>query len=404
MKLAYSAYDKAGNAHADLIDAVDSTEARDKLRQRGLFVTRISEEDDADPRVEQAQTPRGGAFLKELALWSRQLSVLVGSGTPLAKAMIAIERQATSDKWRSLLADLRGKVEQGTPLATAMSHNPATFNGVVQNLIAAGESSGQLDVMLARVASITRQQLKIRRSLIGALVYPSLLIVVGIGVTTLMLVGVLPRFSGLFETLDVPLPPTTKILVALSEVIRSYWWVISLLIMGAAVGLFFTITSPGSKRTLDGFVIRLPYLGKIVQNLATAKIARLLGIMLESHIPLLEALQLTKQSTGNALYADLMANAEAAAVCGESISAVFAGSTLIAPSVSEAVSHGEQNGKIGPILSDMADFLDEENDVVVKTAMNLLEPAILVLMGIVVGFIAVSMFLPLFDLTAMAGG
>lgn len=404
MKLAYSAYDKAGNAYADLIDAVDLTEARDKLRQRGLFVTRISEEDDADPRVEQTQAPRGGAFLKELALWSRQLSVLVGSGTPLAKAMIAIERQATSDKWRSILADLRGKVEQGTPLATAMSHTPATFSGVVQNLIAAGESCGQLDVMLARVASITRQQLKIRRSLIGALVYPSLLIVVGIGVTTLMLVGVLPRFSGLFETLDVPLPPTTKMLVALSEVIRSYWWVISLLIMGAAVGLFFTIISPGSKRALDGFVIRLPYLGKIVQNLATAKIARLLGIMLESHIPLLEALQLTKQSTGNALYADLMANAEAAAVCGESISAVFAGSTLISPSVSEAVSHGEQNGKIGPILSDMADFLDEENDVVVKTAMNLLEPAILVLMGIVVGFIAVSMFLPLFDLTAMAGG
>jgi type II secretory pathway component PulF len=218
-----------------------------------------------------------------------------------------------------------------------------------------------------------------------------------------MLLGVLPRFASLFESLNAALPPTTELLMWLSEGLQSYWWAVLIGLIGAVVGARIYFGTAKGRRTADAVAVRIPYIGVMVRSLATARIARLLGVMLEARVPLLEALVLTKDSTSNYLYTRLMTRAVDAATRGESVSSVFSRSPLINASVSEAIRHGEKNGQIGPILSDMADFLDEENQVIVKTAMGILEPLILIVLGMVVGFIALSLFIPLFDLTATAG-
>lgn len=405
MKLAYKAVDKAGTPTANIIEAASKAEANDKLRQQGLFVTEMTENVAeaaflaADPRSKSAS----GRNVKGLALWSRQICVLVRSGTPLAQALIAIEKQTEPGPWLDILKDVRDHVEEGLSLTESMSRHPDVFDEVTRSLIAAGESSGQIGPMLDRVATLLRQQLTTRRALTGAMVYPALLTVVGVAVTLVMLLGVLPRFSSLFESLNAALPPTTELLMWISEGLRAYWWGALLLIAATGIGGRTYFRTPGGRRAVDNIAVKLPILGKMVRSLATARIARLLGVMLEARVPLLEALVLTKNSTTNLLYSQLMTLAVDSCTRGEAISSVFSRSTLITPSVSEAIRHGEQNGQIGPILTDMADFLDEENQVIVKTAMGVLEPLILIVLGIIVGFIALSLFIPLFDLTASAG-
>jgi type II secretory pathway component PulF len=338
--------------------------------------------------------PRARGALKPVAIWSRQLSVLLRSGTPLAQALQAIEKQTAEGAWRTVLSDVRERVEGGTPLSAALAAHPRHFDGVSENLIAAGESAGQLAAMLERLAAITRQQLKVRRALRGAMVYPALLLTVGVAVTAVMIVMVIPRFTQLFQTLDAPLPPTTQLLVGLSDILRSHWWAVLGGVAAIAVALRLAASSAGGRRLIDRGLVTVPLIGPLTRSLCTARVARLLGVLLESRVPLLQALRLTRRAAGNSLYA----------TGGEPVSTVFARSALMSPTVAEAIHHGEHNGQMGPILSDMADFLDEENEAVVKTVMSVLEPLILIVLGSVVGFIAFSLFMPLFDLTSMTGG
>ncbi len=389
----------AGKIATDTMVATSAEEAEATLRRRGLFVTEIVEE----PKVSGGAKLSGGRRVKNLALWSRQLSMLVRSGTPLAQAMGAVERQCTEGPWRTVLRELREKVEEGKSLSDAMSARAELFDDVTRSLVAAGESSGKLGDMLDRLARLIRQQLQTRRAIVGAMVYPALLIVVGLGVTLVMLLGVIPRFAGLFESLNASLPPTTEFLVVVSNAFHTYWWILLGVIVITGVGLKIYLSGSHGRRMIDLWATRIPYAGIVVRGFATARIARLLGVMLESRVPLLEALKLTQYATGNGLYADLIGKSLEAATRGEQISSVFSKSALIIPSVSEAMRHGEQNGQVGPILVDMADFLDEENQAILKTAMTMLEPLILIVLGVVVGFIALSLFIPLFDLTAQAG-
>lgn len=404
MKLLYKAYDKQGNVVVDHIEAANADDARERLRKDGLFVSALSE-NNVRAEVAPVTAAKGGrgARLRRVAIWTRQLAVLVRTGTPLAAAMTSIERQVAAGPWRDILSDVRRRVEEGQALSDAMGEHFTSFDDVSRSLVAAGESSGLLGEMLERVSSITRQQLKTRRTIVGALVYPTLLLAVGFAVTLSMLLFVMPRFSKLFDSLGMPLPPVTEALMQVSVLLRSSWWIGLIALAVAVIGSRFALSSPSGRRATDAFVVRVPVVGRIVRSLATARIARLLGVLLESHVPMLESIELTRRASTNSLYADLMGDAETAATRGEPISGVFSRSHLISPSVSEAMHHGEKNGQIGPILSDMADFLDDENEAVVRSAMSILEPVILVVLGVVVGFIALSLFVPLFDMTSMAG-
>jgi type II secretory pathway component PulF len=295
-------------------------------------------------------------------------------------------------------------VEEGASLSAAMEQFPQYFDPICRSLISAGESSGKLEPMLDRLAKLVRKQLQIRNAITGAMVYPTLLIFIAIGVMVVMLTFVLPRFAGLFATLDTPLPPTTKLVMWMSDAVRGYWWAILIGLGAAGAALKFWLASPAGKLAFDQFSVKAPIFGVIVRSFATARIARLIGVQIDSHVPLLEALALTKSATGNSLYAQLIASAEDAATRGQPISVAFTDSPLINPSVAEALRSGEQTGQVASLLLNIADFLDEENDTTVRSLTSIIEPIILIVLGVIVGFLAISMFLPLFDLTSAVQG
>lgn len=396
MRFAYKGYDRGGKAVADTVEASDRASAGENLLQRGVFVTELKDLGGSSSR-------RAGGP-EHVAVFFRQLSVLVGSGTPLVDALHALERQTPEGPWRGVISAMRQRIEEGAQLSEAMAAHGKCFDGVCQSLIAAGESGGRLDAMLQRLALLTRQQVRIRKTVRGALAYPSLLIAIALIVTCTMIGFVLPRFEGLFQSLDAPLPPTTRFLMDVSQFARARWYVL----VGGAVllggGGWAWWSSEGGRALWQRGVLRVPQVGPLLRNYATARIARVLGVLLEGKVGMLEALRLTRQSVASPAYAALVTRAEEAVTRGENISGALGDPSLISPAVCEAIRSGERSGQVGPVLMSVADHLDEDNELALKTVTGLLEPVILIVMGVVVGVMAVSMFLPLFDLAGAGGG
>ncbi len=411
MKLAYDAVSASGTPVSDVIEAASVDEAMEALRGKGMFVTQIEPETNRQAKAKSRKAVSPGITLKsrtkrlkQVAMFSRQLNVLVATGTPLADGLAALERQVKDEDFRAQLGLVREQVEHGSTLYEALGRSPHYFDEVYRNIIKAGESAGALPTMLDRLAILTRKQVQVRSQISGAMIYPCVLIFISIVVLAVMLTLVMPRFTGMFETLDVPLPATTQMLMAASALLRAYWWAVVLGVIGSAVGLMFAVRTPGGKRVLDDLMIKLPTLSSVTRSYATARIARLMGVLIECNVPLLDTLQLVRNATGNGHYEKLMAKAEETVVSGEPVSGAFADDRLIEPALYEAVRNGEQSGRLSMLMITVADFMDEENDTRLKALTSLFEPLILVVLGLMVGGIAISMFMPMFDLTSMAGG
>ena len=403
MKLAYKAYDGVGKAVTGIVDAGDAAGAADLLRRKGLFVAEVKASIPRDGQKASLVRRRssGGQRLKDVAWFSRQIYVLISSGTRLADGLHALERQIRPGPWREVMSSLRTRVEEGSTLAAAMEPHGGYFDPIYRNLIAAGESSGQLVQMFDRLAALKQKQMKVRNSIRGALIYPVMLMTVGLTIFAMLLLFVIPRFAGLFQTMDVPLPTSTAVLLAASDVFRAYWWLILLLTAGVAGSLVAFVRTPRGRLFRDTVILRLPYIGSIVKSFSTARIVSLLGVLMQAHIPVLEALHHVRQSTGNIHYQELIARAEDAVGKGEAMSAAFDDVRLINPSVYEAVRSGEESGEIDRLLFTISGFLDEENEVIVRSLTSIIEPLILVVMGVLVGLISICMFTPLFDLASM---
>jgi len=407
MKVCYAGYDKAGGSVSGSIEAATIAVAREQLKKQGLFVTRA--ENDAA----SATGSRSGAFkdffgkggkLRDVSILLRQMAVLVSTGTTVVDSLLVHERQLKPGAWRTALEDVRQRVEEGAQLSEAMGARPEYFDAVCRSLIAAGESRGKLGEMLQRLATLMRQQMRVRGALIGAMVYPCLLSCVAVAVMALMMGFVLPRFEGLFVTLGAPLPPTTQMLMSISAVVCQWWWAFLGGLIAMAVGFKLWLGSATGRRMLDIVLVRAPSIGRIVRCMAMARIARVLGVLLEGKVTLLDALALTRQSTTNCLYTALIAKAEECVTRGEPVSAAFGDASLVSTSVCEAIRAGERTGQIGAVLLTLADFMDEDNEVVIKSLTSIIEPLILIVLGIMVGFVAISMFMPLFDLAGAGGG
>lgn len=410
MKFRYQGFDQRGKEVVGVIDAADPGAARESLRRDGIFVDDVAQARGDEGSRAQGGGKRfempslgGGKRLRSVSGFMRQLAVLVSTGTPLVDAIGSLEKQEHDRGFRKVLADVYGRLEQGTMLSEAVAAHPKYFGAVARSLIAAGEQGGQLDQMLSRLAKLGRQQQKVRSTVTGAMIYPALLVCVSLGVVTAMLFFVLPRFEGLFETLGTPLPTTTRLLMDVSHALRDHWIVCA----GAAVvGLVMAILAAGTrvgKRVAMGVALRLPVIGAAIKSLATARIARVLGVLLEGKVQMVDALQLTRDATGIQAFAALVTRAEDFVLRGDAVSAAWDGSSLIPASVVEAIRSGERTGRVGTVLLSLADNMDEDNEIAIKTATHVIEPVILIGLGLVVGVMAISMFLPLFDLTAAGG-
>lgn len=402
MNYRYVAFTKDGTRKQGTIEADSPDHARSLVQADGLYVSEVQESGSGAARPGRRSLFAKSA-IKNVSSFTRQMSVLISSGTPIVQSLEAVERQTVDPRWRAVLEDLRTRVEEGSQLSAAMAAYPHIFDDVYCAMIAAGESGGGFDKILARLSKLARQELAVKNNITGAMVYPALLVTVAGGVLLLLAFTVLPRFKELFETLNAPLPASTAFIMGTADLLKAYWWAVLIGLASAFVGIRAWVRTPGGKSKVHGAQLRLPMFGIVIRGFKTAKFARVLGVLLEARVPLLESLDIARSSAGNVHYEALIDAAQERVKKGEAMSDAFSGSPLISPAVCEAIRNGEQTGRVGEVLMNLADIMDEDNDLIVRSLTSILEPLILSLLGVLVGIIALSLFLPLFDLTASTG-
>lgn len=408
MKFAYSGFDRSGAPAKGTIEADSLHQARESLRGKGIFPTKIAEDagagggGGADAGSARRASGKGGA--KRVGSFLKQLSLLVSSGTPITEALGAVERQTADPAFQKIVSQIRQRVEEGSTLSDALRQHPQYFDGVSLSLVSAGESGASLDKMLLRLSLILERAAHVRAGITGAMVYPAVLTSVCVIVLIVMITVVLPRFKDMFEAMNTKLPASTEMLMVLSDFLRAYWWGVGAAAIAAIVGLVMFLRSPGGQRQRDKWILRMPKIGALARGFVTAHVARILGLLIESKVPMLTALDLTRRAAGNVVYADLLATVQASVERGEPISAHLGRGNLIGQGVCEAVRTGESTGRLGEVLTNIAEFMDRENEVVIRSLTSIIEPLILLVMGAMVGAVAISMFLPLFDLAASTGG
>jgi type II secretory pathway component PulF len=408
MEFVYEAFDQGGKRVSNAIDATSADDAMKQLHARGLFITQVKQ-GSAGPMAETGQgrdsilATKPGS-VRDLMILTQQMCMMLRAGSRVVPALEAIGQQISKPSWRRVIADLQEQVETGSPLSVAMAEHPNIFDKTFRAIIAAGESAGRTADAFERLASMTKQQQQIKVKVIGALIYPALLMTMAVGVVAVLTFFVLPRFDDLYTALDTELPWLTQLMLDTSGWAMSHKVMVMLgaLVMTTLPALLWRW--PGFKARLDASLIRIPLVGVLARQIILGKIIRVWGTLVESNVPLLEGLELSRNVTNNKAYLAMMDDLIVAVSEGNSIGDVLTDQPLVPATLSSVIATGEQSGRMSESLMFLAGHLDEENEQSLTTLTRLVEPIILILMGLVVGVVAISLFLPLFDLTSAASG
>ncbi|UCC30293.1 MAG: type II secretion system F family protein [Phycisphaerales bacterium] len=402
MILTYDAINAEGHSVNNTIEAPDSRAAVQELRRQGLYVTRVSEE--LDRRGSRAAGSRSSKALrlplKTLVLFTRQLAMLLRAGSGIVPAMMAIKRQMKKAGQAALLGKIIEDLEDGARLTDALRKHPGTFDPVYCAIISAGEASGTLTEMFERLASVVGKRRALRNKVVGALAYPALLIFMCGNILLALVFFVLPRFNNMFVQLGVDTPATTKLLLSIGDLVAGYWPVVLGVLIVGGMGAVAMLTSATGQQWLSNVQIRIPVIGPIRSRLIQGQVFRTMGTLLESGVGVLDALELVRKSTRNNRFQKLFGDLDDVVTSGGLLSSAFEASRLVEPYTCQAIHTGEDSGNLGGALTYCAEMLDETNSELINALMRLMEPVILIGMGLVVGGVAVSLFLPLFDLTS----
>ncbi len=408
MILTYDAIDAGGRSTTDLVEAPSVREAVEQLRRKGLYVKHIAESrrgrDAGAPGIRTGSGPKRSAAtrlpLKLLVQITRQLAMLLRAGSGLVPAISAIQRQATNPSHAALLGRLINDLEDGLTLTETLRKHPRTFDAVYCAIVAAGEASGTLTEIIERLAVIVSKRRALRKKILGALAYPALLVAMCFQIMLVLLFFVLPRFNAMFIQLGVQTPATTQALLKISEVLRNYWPVLLLITAAGAGAAAWTLTSPAGRRWISNVQLLIPLVGKLRSRLIQGQVFRTMGMLLESRVDLLETIELVRESTRNNRFQKLFSDLQAAVTAGGRLSTAFEASTIVESYICQAIHTGEDSGSLGASMSFCADMLDESNEELITMVTKLIEPLILILMGFVVGGVAIALFVPLFDMTS----
>ncbi|UCG33110.1 MAG: type II secretion system F family protein [Phycisphaerales bacterium] len=412
MRLAYEAMDSRGGTRSEVLEVASPEEAMDLIRREGLFLTKLTPV--RENKTPESVRPQGvirrrllsvlGQNHRQLVLFSRQMAMLTGVGTGVVPALDALYRQGENLKWREALKRIHDDVERGTPLATALQQEPELFNEVFCSMVAAGEATASLPTMLNRLSALATQQWQVRNRVLGAALYPMVLVAISTAVITMLILFVIPRFAGLFETLHVEVPASTAQLLKLSHFLTVHGTWVGGAAAGIMIGAALLLRTQMAREGIGWLSIRLPVLGKLTRSLILARLCRLLGVMVQAHVPLLESVDLALRATRHREYRDLMNRVRDAVTEGHPMATALGGSHLVPPAVTQGVSAGEQSGTLAEALIFMADWMDEENSQLIASLSKIFEPLVLIFMGLVVGGVAISLFMPLFDMATAAAG
>jgi type IV pilus assembly protein PilC len=405
---AYEGRTSGGEVRKGEVEAADTDSARSRLRQMQIQATSVKPKAaggmSAAIKLPQFDFMKPKVGTKDLVIFVRQFATMIDSGLPLVQCLDIQSKQASNPTFREQLTDIKGQVESGSTFADALKKYPTTFDTLFCNMIAAGEVGGILDTILNRLAAYLEKADRLKRQVKGAMMYPIIVVVVASIVVTVLLLKVVPTFEEMFSEFGSALPAPTQFVIDLSKWLQANFVFI---IVGGAVGSFALKRFYGTARgevLLDGLMLKLPVFGVLLQRVAVARFCRTLGTMISSGVPILEALDICARTAGNKVIENAVNKVRDGISEGRTISEPLTEAKVFPEMVCQMISVGEATGALDVMLNKVADFYDEEVDQAVENMTSMMEPIIIVVLGVVIGGLVIAMYMPIFSMASAVGG
>lgn len=393
----YTARAVNGELKSATIEAPNRDEVIKQLRQQRLNVVKI------DEGSAQKKKSLGSIKMRDIVIFTRQFSTMINSGLPLVQALDILAHQSENPALKDVTRQVVFDVESGNTVADALRKHPKAFSELYVNMVAAGEAGGILDTILMRLAVFMEKNDALVRKVKGAMIYPAVIMSVAAIAITVLLIFVIPTFQSMFESAHIALPLPTRIVIGLSHALKTYWWAVLAAMGGTVFVLRRYYATPGGKLNIDRLMLKAPVLGDVLRKSAVSRFTRTLGTLISSGVSILDGLEITAKTSGNRVIQDAIMESRASIAGGETIAAPLKKSQVFPPMVISMISVGEQTGGLDEMLTKIADFYDEEVDAAVSGLLALMEPVMIVFLGVVVGGMVIAMYLPIFDMVNAAG-
>lgn len=412
----YQGLNARGKASSGILDADSPRDLKDRLKRDGVFLTKYVETDRGGKKRTVGGEKAGSrevAFsfrrikIMEVAEVTRQMATLVKAGIPVVEALQALSEQLENPKLKRVISQVKRSMSEGASMSSALKEHPKVFSNLYVNMVNAGESSGNLDLVLVRLAEFTEAQVRLRAKLVGALTYPLIMVGLGGAIVSLMMLFVVPKISEMFEEMGADLPLITQVLIGMSEFAQTFWPLLLLLFVGGIVGFNRWRVSETGKPKWDAFVLKLPVFGPLVRMLNVARFARTLSTLLGSGVPILGAMTIVRSIIGNHVIAEVVEAAREAVKEGHSIADPLKKSGEFPPMVTHMVAVGEKSGELESMLGNVADSYEVQVDSKITQLTAVLEPVMIVFMGCSVAFLVFAILMPMMQMNeviASGGG
>lgn len=394
----YKARDAAGQMKTGEITAENESSAAELLAQHKLILTRLSVKEEKAFDVEQLVNVLNPVKTKDRVIFTRQLGTMIKSGLPIVQALHVLSEQTTNPKFKQMISDMAASIEGGSSFSGALAKYPKVFDKVYVNLVKAGEASGKLEETLNRLATQQEKSYRLAGKIKGAMLYPAFVFLALIAATIIMLIVVIPPLKTIFEDAGAQLPLATQILIWLSDAVLAYWYLFLLGTVILVAAARWYLSTLGGKSVLDQLKLKAPLFGGLFQKIYISRLTRTLAALFGSGVSILEALDITADSVGNQVYAKALRDASKQVESGAPLSQPIKANPIFPPLVPQMISVGEQTGKMDQVLTKLADFYEEEVDTLTKNISTLLEPIIMVVMGIGVGGLLIAILMPIYSL------
>jgi general secretion pathway protein F len=403
----YQALDAKGKTVNGIIDADGAQAARQKIRTMGSFPVSVKEITQGESAKETRNSAFQGLFNRvtpaQVSLWTRQLATLTGAGFPLVTALTTLVSQTKAHGFTKLAARIKDSIVEGNSFASALTLYPSVFSQIYINMVRAGETSGTLEIVLQRLADIMEKQQELKSRIQTAMAYPILMTLIGTLVLFFLMTFVVPNITGIFDDMNQALPTPTRFLIAASDLFKSYWWVLLILMVGALVALKAFRKTERGLATTDRIFLALPIVGSLLKKIAVARFARTLASLLENGVTMLPAMEIVKNVTGNVVISGLIEKASDEVEKGMGLGVSLATDAVFPDLAIQMVQVGEQSGELETMLYKIADVYENEVQSSIMSMMAMLEPIMILVMAVVVLFIVLSICLPIFEMNNLVG-
>ena len=390
----YTARALNGDLRTATIDAPSRDEVVAQLRRQRLNVVKIDEAAQAGNKKKAG----GKISMRDVVIFTRQFSTMINAGLPLVQALDILAKQSENKALKDVTRAVVFDVESGHTVADALKKHPKAFSDLYVNMVAAGEAGGILDTILMRLATFMEKNDALVRKVKGAMIYPGVITTVAAAAIVILLVFVIPTFEKMFASVGMALPLPTRVVIGASQFLQNYWWAVIIAVVAAGFSLKKYYATPDGKLAIDKMLLKAPVLGDVLRKSAVSRFTRTLGTLIGSGVSILDGLEITAKTAGNRVIQDAIMESRASIAGGETISAPLQKSQVFPPMVISMIAVGEQTGGLDEMLSKIADFYDEEVDAAVSGLLALMEPVMIVFLGVVVGGMVVAMYLPIFDM------